>query len=123
MDASNDRRDSRRLFLGPEHTIHFLLKGHVFRSVRITNVSLGGCFAMVSQRDHALFAQGAVLEQLGFENPDLPQGQITAQVRYAVGTQPGTASLDFLGVGISFVSMPPELRERLSVFLEASLEG
>ena len=123
MEASNDRRDSRRLFLGPEYTIHFLLKGHTFRSVRITNVSLGGCFAMVSQRDRALFAQGSVLEHLGFEHPDLPQGRITAQVRYAVGGHSEVPSLDFLGIGISFVSVPPELRERLSVFIEASLEG
>jgi len=122
MDPSNERRDSRRLYLGPEHTIHFLLKGHAFRDVRITNVSLGGCFAMVSQRDRGLFTQGAVLEQLGFEHPDLPQGQITAQVRYAVGNQAELPTLDFLGVGISFVTMPSELRERLAVFLEATLE-
>jgi len=121
MDFSNERRDSRRLFLGPEHTIHFLLKGHAFKDVRITNVSLGGCFAMVSQRDHGLFAQGAVLEQLGFEHPDLPQGHITGQVRYAVGGHSEVPSLDFLGVGISFVSVPPDLQQRLSVFLEASL--
>lgn len=122
MDSSNERRDSRRLFLGPDHTIRFVLKGHAFRGVRITNISLGGCFAMVSQRDRGLFAQGAILEQLGFDHPDLPQGQITAQVRYAVGAQSEAPMLDFLGVGISFVTMPPEVRERLSVFLEATLQ-
>jgi hypothetical protein len=121
MDPSTERRDSRRLFLGPEHSIHFLLKGHAFREIRITNVSLGGCFAMVSQRDQGLFTQGAVLEQLGFEHPDLPRGPITAQVLYAIGGQQKQPCLDFMGIGISFVSMAPEIRDRLSVFLETML--
>lgn len=122
MDPSTDRRDSRRLFLGPDHTVHFLLKGHVFREVRITNVSLGGCFAMVSQRDRGLFTQGAILEQLGFDHPDLPRGPVTAQVRYAVGAQAEQTGLDFMGIGIIFVTMTPDIRERLSVFLETMLE-
>ena len=121
MPPQAERRDSRRLFLGPEFTIHFLLKGHSFREIRITNVSLGGCFAMVSQRDRELFSQGAILEQLGFAHPDLPTGPITAQVRFALGTQTGPSAMDFLGVGISFVAMGPEVRERLALFLEAGL--
>jgi len=121
MMPPTERRDSRRLFLGPEHAIHFLLKGHPFREVRITNVSLGGCFAMVSQRDRELFSQGAILEQLGFEHPDLPDGPITAQVRFAIGTPAEEPGLAFLGVGISFVVMTPEVRDHLAVFLEAGL--
>jgi hypothetical protein len=121
MDPSTDRRDSHRLFLGPEHSIHFLLKGHAFREVRITNVSLGGCFAMVSRRDRPLFVQGAILEQLGFAHPDLPPGPITGQVRYTVGAQDDQGGLDFLGVGISFLAMGAETRERLSVFMEAAI--
>ena len=121
MDTSRERRDSQRLFLGPDHTIHFLVKGHPFREVRITNVSLGGCFATVSQRDHGLFTQGAVLEQFGFDHPDLPKGPITAQVRYTLGSQAEHPHLDLLGVGISFVAMAPDTRERLSLFLAAAL--
>jgi hypothetical protein len=123
MDSSTERRDSRRLFLGLDHSIHFLLKGHNFREVRITNVSLGGCFAMVSQRDQGLFTHGAILEQLGFDHPDLPRGPITAQLRFAIGSQADPSGPDFMGVGISFVTMAPETREHLSVFLEAMLEG
>jgi len=121
MLPSTERRDARRLFLGPEHTIRFLIKGHSFREVRITNVSLGGCFAMVSQRDRELFAQGAILEQLSFEHPDLPKGPITAQVRFALGTPAEEPDLAFLGIGVSFVIMAPEIRNRLAVFLEAGL--
>ncbi len=121
MDSSDERRDGRRLFLGPEHSIHFLVKGHPFRQVRITNVSLGGCFAMVGLRDQGLFAPETILEQLGFEHPDLPQGSITAQVRYAIGAQTGQPGLEFMGIGIGFTTMPPEAREGLAAFLAASL--
>ncbi len=122
MDPSTERRDARRLFLGPEHSIRFLLKGHAFREVRITNLSLGGCFAMVSQRDRGLFTQSAILEQLGFGHPDLPQGPITAQVCYAVGAQTEQVGMEFMGVGISFVAMAPEIRAHLAVFLETRLD-
>ena len=118
MDSSTERRAGQRLFLGPEHSIHFLLKGHAFREIRITNVGLGGCFAMVPLGDKALFGPGALLEQLAFDHPDLPPGPITARVCYAVGTQSG---LEFMGVGIEFIAMAPETRERLAVFIEASL--
>ncbi len=121
MLPSTERRDARRLFLGPEHTIRFLIKGHPFREVRITNLSLGGCFAMVSQRNRELFAQGAILEQLGFEHPDLPEGPITAQVRFAIEAPAEEPDLAFLGIGISFVVLAPEIREHLAVFLEAGL--
>ena len=118
MDFSTELRAGQRLFLGPEHSIRFLLKGHAFREIRITNVSRGGCFAMVPQGDKTLFGPGALLEQLTFDHPDLPRGPITARVCYAVGTQSG---LDFMGVGIEFIAMAPETRERLAVFIEASL--
>lgn len=117
MDLSAERRDIRRLFLGPDHAISFLVRGHKFQNVRITNVSLGGCFAMVAQRDHALFTQGTVLEQLAFENADLPQGLITAQVCYAIGTQSAQPLLEFLGVGIHFLSMSEETHQRLRAFI------
>jgi len=117
MDQSADRRDTRRLFLGPDHAIRFVVKGHAFQNVRITNVSLGGCFAMVSQRDRALFTQGTVLEQLAFEHPDLPLGPVTAQVCYAIGTQSEEPLLEFLGIGIHFLSMPEEGQQRLRMFM------
>ena len=117
MELSAERRDMRRLFLGPDHAIRFLVRGHAFQNVRITNVSLGGCFAMVSQRDHGLFTQGTVLEQLSFEHPDLPQGFITAQVCYAIGTQSEQPLLEFLGIGIHFLSMSKETQQRLRKFI------
>lgn len=117
MDLSAERRDTRRLFLGPEHAIRFFVKGHLFQNVRITNVSVGGCFAMVSQRDHGIFTQGTVLEQLSFEHPGLPQGLITAQVCYAIGTQSEEPLLEFLGLGIHFLSMSKDTQQHLRDFI------
>ncbi|MDP2877326.1 MAG: PilZ domain-containing protein [Holophaga sp.] len=113
MNTAAERRDTHRLYLGPEHAIRFLVKGHLFQNVRITNVSLGGCFAMVSQRDHSVFTQGTVLEQLSFEHPDFPQGHITAHVCYAIGTQSEEPMLEFLGLGIHFLTMSEASQLRL----------
>ncbi len=117
MNTAAERRDTHRLFLGPEHAIRFLVKGHLFQNVRITNVSLGGCFAMVSMRDHGVFTHGTVLEQLSFEHPDFPQGHITAQVCYAIGSQSEEPMLEFLGLGIHFLSMADETQRRLRQFI------
>jgi hypothetical protein len=121
MEQNSDRRASRRVIVGPDHTIRFSVKGHLFREVRITNVSLTGCFAMVSQRDAALFAQGALLEHLSFEHPDLPLGPVTAKVMYLLGGSSEQASLDFMGVGIHFIGMDVAGVKVLEEFLSATL--
>ena len=67
MSTYADRRDTRRIIVGPEFSISFLLKGHAYQDVRITNLSPGGCFALVGARDARLFERGAVLEDGGDE--------------------------------------------------------
>jgi hypothetical protein len=118
-----ERRTSRRVIVGPEHTIRFNVKGHAFRNVRITNISLTGCFAMVSQRDSALFTQGAVLDQFAFEHPDLAMGPLVATVMYLLGGSSDQASLDFMGVGIHFVAMDEASTGKLEDFLASSLSS
>lgn len=102
MEHSPERRAARRVIVGPEHTIRFMVKGHAFKEVRITNVSQTGCFAMVSQRDSALFTQGTLLENFAFEHPGLALGPILAKVMYVLGGSSDQAALDFMGVGIHF---------------------
>lgn len=121
MEHQPERRASRRVVVGPEHTIRFSVRGHAFREVRITNVSLTGCFAMVNQRDATLFIQGSLLEHFSFEHPDLPLGPITAKVMYLLGGPSEQASLDFLGVGIHFIGMDEAAVGVLEEFLSASL--
>ena len=69
MSSFADRRDTRRVIVGPEFGISFTLKGHAYTEVRITNLSLGGCFALVGARDARLFERSAVLENLILMHP------------------------------------------------------
>ena len=121
MEHLPERRAARRVIVGQEHTIRFSAKGHAFRNVRITNISLTGCFAMVSQRDAALFTQGSLLENFAFEHEDLALGPITAKVMYVLGGTGDQSALDFMGVGIHFVDMDAESLKRLEEFLLSGL--
>jgi len=120
MENHPERRDTRRIIVGPEHSIHFVAKGHTFQNVRITNLSYGGCFAVVGQGDASLFTQGAILEQLTFEHPDLLGGALTAEVRYVLGGSGSGTGFDFLGLGIQFLSVPAETKKLLGDFVERS---
>jgi c-di-GMP-binding flagellar brake protein YcgR len=100
--------------------IHFVVKGHPFQNVRITNLSYGGCFAVVGQGDSSLFAQNTVLEQLTFEHPELAGGSITAEVRFVLGGSGSGTGFDFLGLGIQFLAVPAETKKALADFVERS---
>jgi len=119
MEQSPDRRLSRRVIVGPDHTIRFSVRGRAFQNVRITNVSITGCFAMVSQRDAALFGQGALLEHFSFEHPELAVGPITAKVMYTLGGARDIPALEFMGVGIQFVGLDEASARLLEGYLEA----
>jgi PilZ domain len=118
MENCPERRSSRRVIVGPDHAIRFNAKGHSFRNVRVTNISINGCFAMVSQRDAALFAQGTLLEYFAFEHPDLVTGPITAKVMYTLCGASDMSALEFMGVGINFVSMDDDSMRVLEDFLD-----
>jgi hypothetical protein len=119
MEQCPERRSSRRVIVGPDHTIRFIVKGHAFQNVRITNISSSGCFAMVSQRDGALFAQGALLEHFSFEHPDLALGPLLARVMYTLGGAREVSTLEFMGVGVQFVSLDEASAVLLEGFLAA----
>jgi hypothetical protein len=117
MEQGPERRSSRRVIVGPDHTIRFSVKGHAFQEVRITNISSTGCFAVVSQKDAALFSQGVLLEHFAFEHPDLAMGPITAKVMYTLGGARDIPALEFMGVGILFVSLDEASAGQLGGFL------
>lgn len=117
--TTTERRDTRRLILGTDHTAHFSLGGHAFREVRVTNISCGGCFLMVGKRDAGLFKKDALLEQFVLDHPELPKGPMTGQVAYALGA--GTAGMDFIGIGVHFSYRSPEALHGLEVFVTRHL--
>lgn len=118
---SEERRDNRRILVGADHTIRFLAKGHAFRNVRITNLSMGGCFATVREGDAGVFPKGTILEQFSFEHPDLPQSPFVAQVTFTLGGDPKQPRLDFMGLGIQFLQPPEDIRQGLAHFVDRHL--
>ena len=120
MSTYADRRDTRRIIVGPEFGISFVLKGHDYQDVRLTNLSAGGCFALVGARDARLFERGAVLENLILLHPELPKAPIIAAVSYVLGGRPGNDPMEFVGIGIQFLGMDDSARQALDTWIDAA---
>jgi hypothetical protein len=120
MTSYADRRDTRRIIVGPEFAIAFTLRGHAYRDVRITNLSTGGCFALVGARDARLFERGAVMEGLVFLHPELPKAPILATVSYVLGGRSGADPLEMIGIGIQFLGVPDAAQAALDTWMEAA---
>jgi hypothetical protein len=120
MSTYADRRDTRRIIVGPEYAISFLLKGYAFQDVRITNLSLGGTFALVGVREARLFERGAVLENLVLLHPELPKAPIIAAVSYVLGGRLESDPMEFVGIGIQFLGMEDSALASLDTWLDAA---
>jgi hypothetical protein len=121
MSSLADRRDTRRIIVGPEFGISFTLKGHAFQEVRITNLSTGGCFAMVGVRDARLFERGAVLENLILLHPELPKAPIIAAVSYVLGGYSSTDPMEMVGIGVQFLGMDDAALASLDTWVDAAI--
>lgn len=121
MTQTAERRDKRRIIVGAEHTVSFIVKGHAFHDVPLTNLSAGGCFATLNNRDAGLFVQGTLLEQFAFEHPSLAGPPFTARVAYVLGGGAPSALLRFLGLGVELLHMPEATRLRLEALIDRSL--
>ena len=120
MSSYADRRDTRRIIVGSDFAIAFTLRGHGYRDVRITNLSTGGCFALVGARDARLFERGAVLEDLILLHPELPKAPFLATVSYVLGGRPGGDPLQMIGIGIQFLGVPDAAQEALNTWVDAA---
>ena len=121
MATTAERRDNRRINLGPGHTIRFKVGGVSLKEVRIANISGSGIFAIVDQSEAHLFEMGTILEDLVLDHPMLPKGRIRAQVVYQLGSPPQAPPMAFVGMGLHFIEMAPETQEALNNFVAASL--
>ncbi|HJW72005.1 MAG TPA: PilZ domain-containing protein [Geothrix sp.] len=120
MGTLADRRDTKRVILDSAFAIAFSLKGYAYQEVRITNISMGGCFALVGARDARLFMRGAVLENLVLLHPELPKEPITAVVSYVLGGRPGQETMEMVGVGIQFLNMDDAAQGALAAWIDAA---
>jgi len=121
MNGKYDRRDARRIILGPEFGISFTLKGHVFGEVEITNISTGGCFALIEQQEAWLFERGTVLGDFHLLHPDLPKTPILAEVCHVLGCRPGDEGTWQVGIGIHFVSMDDPSQKLLDDWVSGAM--
>ena len=115
MTSSDERRDARRVILAPPSHARFVLRGHAFQDVRVTNISVGGCFLMVGKRDEPLFQKESLLENMSLTDHDLPAEPLTGEVVYTLGG--GGPGMDFVGVGVRFVGLPDTTEDRLQAFV------
>jgi len=120
MSTYADRRDTCRIIVGPEFGISFTLKGHSYHEVRITNLSPGGCFALVGARDARLFERGVVLEGLVLLHPELPKAPIIAAVSYVLGGRPGADPMEMVGIGVQFLGLDDATQLALDTWIDAA---
>jgi hypothetical protein len=120
MSTYSDRRDTRRIIVGPEFGISFTLKGHAYQDVRLTNLSAGGCFALVGARDARLFERGAALENLVLMHPELPKTPIIAAVSYVLGGRTAADPMEMVGIGVQFLGMDDATQEALEIWVSAA---
>ena len=114
MADFTERRDNRRIALGPGHTIRFRVGGRTFKDIRITNISGSGLFATVDRGEAGLFEKGVLLEDLVLDHPLLPKGHIRAQVVYTLGQALVKPAMAFVGMGMHFLEMPAKTQEDLA---------
>lgn len=113
MGAEN--RQFRRVFVGPEFTLSFVLEGRSYSRIGLANISEGGCLALIPGDSSSGFETGTDLEELTLHHELLPYQPIEARVAYAFGA----GELEMVGVGIQFLSMKPSLRHSLQAFVDA----
>lgn len=121
MADFTERRDNRRISLGPGHTIRFRVGARAFKEIRITNISGSGLYARVDRGEADLFEKGLLLEDLVLDHPLLPKGRIRAQVVYTLGLAPETPAMAFVGMGVHFLEMPTKTQEDLNNFVAAAM--
>jgi c-di-GMP-binding flagellar brake protein YcgR len=115
-----ERRSTDRASLGPDYTLRFVIKGHLFQGVRLANLSKGGCFILVPRASVGLFQTGTLLEQVRFQGDGLPEASITGSVAYAFAPN---ARLAVVGVGVHFVQLPEGVEAALVAFVNARLDA
>jgi hypothetical protein len=120
MTTYADRRDIQRVIVGPEFGISFTLKGHSYQDVRITNLSPGGCFALIGAREARLFERGSVLENLVLLHPELPKTPIMAAISYVLGGRPSANPLEMVGIGVQFLSLDDDTQMGLETWISAA---
>jgi c-di-GMP-binding flagellar brake protein YcgR len=112
-----ENRQFRRVVVGPEFTVSFIYGGEPFSGINLGNISEGGCFAIVPSSRAEVFEPGGELEELTLHHELMPNHALEARVTFALGA--GDPEMDWVGVGVRFVSVPMIVRKSLQDFVAA----
>jgi hypothetical protein len=119
MDSATDRRLKPRIVVGPEVTVQFRSRQFAYQNIRITNLSVSGCFATLPRAETHAFRQGTLLEMFQFEHPDLLGDPFVGKIAYVLGGRAGgRGALELVGLGIHFISMAPSMELMLKTFID-----
>lgn len=115
--STDQRKDARRLALGPGYAIRFVVQGRTLEAP-LLNLSYGGCFTLVPFRDARHFERGVPLIDLQLLHPELPKALIQCQVAYTLGGTAGIERMEQVGMGIQFMEMDAVARMALQGWLD-----
>jgi len=100
------QRRYRRVPVGHDYTVRFSVNGEIHRHVPLTNLSAGGCFALVPKVLASNLHRGYLLMDFLLEHADLPKTSICSQVVHVI-PQASKEGDERLGLGIAFLSTSP----------------
>mgnify|MGYP000863016987 CR=1 FL=1 len=115
--STEQRKDTRRLALGPGFSIRFTAQGQTLE-VPILNLSYGGCFTLVPFREARRFDRGVPVSDLQLLHPELPKGLLQGLVAYTLGGTAGIERMEQVGMGIQFLDVDPITQQALQTWLD-----
>ena len=115
IDATNTRK-YRRISVGPGHSVQFRLGSLDLKNIPITNMSAGGCFALLPGTLAHQLHPGTLLMDFQLENEQLPDTTICSRVVRIVKGLTDIQGKD-LGLGISFLSTSPHFYEQIDRYV------
>lgn len=115
--STEQRKDARRLALGPGFSIRFLVQGRPLETP-LLNLSYGGCFTLMPFREARHLERGVAVVDLQLLHAELPKSLIQCQVAYTLGGTAGMERMEQVGMGIQFMDMDPVARMALQGWLD-----
>ncbi|HJV91305.1 MAG TPA: PilZ domain-containing protein [Holophagaceae bacterium] len=115
--STDQRKDARRLALGPGFSIRFVVQGRTLETP-LLNLSYGGCFTLVPFRDARHFERGVAIADIQLLHGGHPKGLIQGQVAYTLGGTSGMEHMDQVGTGVQFTEMDGVTRMALQSWLD-----
>lgn len=112
----------RRLAVGPDHTVQFTLGPQRLSRIRITNLSAGGCFALIPAEYGDFARVGGILGDFQFEHEDLPATPFTAKIIRISRGLSEVSDCD-TGLGIQFLSTSQQFTEWVDAYVITQIEA